>query len=68
MPNVMTPASAGTQSTPTVATRKRWPRVFVSFDGSINDIDAAKGKLKVLVNMFGRETPVELDGLQVKRV
>ncbi|HET7060017.1 MAG TPA: transcription termination/antitermination protein NusG, partial [Candidatus Saccharimonadales bacterium] len=31
-------------------------------------IDAAKGKLKVLVNMFGRETPVELDGLQVKRV
>ena len=31
-------------------------------------IDPAKGKLKVLVNMFGRETPVELDGLQVKRV
>src|ERR1700733_11455426 len=33
-----------------------------------DEIDAAKGKLKVLVNMFGRETPVELDGLQVKRV
>jgi transcriptional antiterminator NusG len=41
---------------------------FKGFDGSINEIDAAKGKLKVLVNMFGRETPVELDSLQVKRV
>jgi len=40
---------------------------FKGFDGSINEIDAAKGKLKVLVNMFGRETPVELDGLQVKK-
>ena len=41
---------------------------FKSFDGAINEIDAQKGKLKVLVNMFGRETPVELDSLQVKRV
>jgi transcriptional antiterminator NusG len=41
---------------------------FKGFDGSVNEIDAAKGKLKVLVNMFGRETPVELDSLQVKRV
>lgn len=41
---------------------------FKGFDGSINEIDATKGKLKVLVNMFGRETPVELDSLQVKRV
>ncbi len=41
---------------------------FKGFDGSINDIDQQKGKLKVLVNMFGRETPVELDSLQVKRV
>lgn len=41
---------------------------FKGFDGVINEIDAQKGKLKVLVNMFGRETPVELDGLQVKRV
>jgi transcriptional antiterminator NusG len=41
---------------------------FKGFDGTINEIDAAKGKLKVLVNMFGRETPVELDSLQVKRV
>lgn len=41
---------------------------FKGFDGAINEIDAAKGKLKVLVNMFGRETPVELDALQVKKV
>lgn len=41
---------------------------FKGFDGTINDLDAQKGKLKVLVNMFGRETPVELDSLQVKRV
>ena len=41
---------------------------FKGFDGSISEIDVQKGKLKVLVNMFGRETPVELDSLQVKRV
>ena len=41
---------------------------FKGFDGAINEIDPQKGKIKVLVNMFGRETPVELDSLQVKRV
>jgi transcriptional antiterminator NusG len=41
---------------------------FKGFDGSISEIDQQKGKLKVLVNMFGRETPVELDALQVKKV
>ncbi len=41
---------------------------FKGFDGSINEIDQTKGKIKVLVNMFGRETPVELDSLQVKKV
>lgn len=41
---------------------------FKGFDGTVNEIDPQKGKLKVLVNMFGRETPVELDSLQVKRV
>lgn len=40
---------------------------FKGFDGTINEVDPVKGKLKVLVNMFGRETPVELDGLQVKK-
>jgi transcriptional antiterminator NusG len=41
---------------------------FKGFDGAINEIDEDKGKLKVLVNMFGRDTPVELDTLQVKKV
>lgn len=41
---------------------------FKGFDGSVSEIDAQKGKLKVLVNMFGRETPIELDSLQVKRI
>jgi len=41
---------------------------FKGFDGSISEIDEQKGKIKVLVNMFGRETPVELDSLQVKKV
>lgn len=41
---------------------------FKDFDGKISDVDQAKGKVKVLVNMFGRETPVELDFLQVKKI
>ena len=41
---------------------------FKGFDGAISEIDAAKGKLKVMVSMFGRDTPVELDALQVKKV
>lgn len=41
---------------------------FKGFDGSVNEVDETKGKLKVLVSMFGRETPVELDSLQVKSV
>lgn len=41
---------------------------FKGFDGSVDDVDEAKGKIKVLVSMFGRETAVELDSLQVKKV
>ncbi|HSX48533.1 MAG TPA: transcription termination/antitermination protein NusG [Candidatus Nanoarchaeia archaeon] len=41
---------------------------FKGFDGVVNEIDEQKGKIKVLVNMFGRETPVELDSLQVKKI
>jgi transcriptional antiterminator NusG len=41
---------------------------FKGFDGMVNEIDENKGKIKVLVNMFGRETPVELDSLQVKKL
>lgn len=41
---------------------------FKGFDGAIAEIDSAKGKLKVMVSMFGRETPVELDALQVQKI
>jgi transcription termination/antitermination protein NusG len=41
---------------------------FADFLGTIDDIDEAKGKLKVLVSIFGRETPVELDFLQVNKL
>lgn len=41
---------------------------FKGFDGVVNEIDENKGKIKVLVSMFGRETPVELDSLQVKKI
>jgi transcriptional antiterminator NusG len=40
---------------------------FVDFIGAINDVDESKGKVRVLVSFFGRETPVELDFLQVER-
>ncbi len=38
------------------------------FEAKVTEIDEDKGKVKVLVSMFGRETPVNLDSLQVKRV
>ena len=41
---------------------------FKGFDGAIAEIDAVKGKIKVMVSMFGRDIPVELDALQVKKV
>lgn len=40
---------------------------FKNYDGMIDSIDEKKGKLKVLVTIFGRETPVELDFVQVKK-
>ncbi len=41
---------------------------FKNFEGKVSDIDEARGKIKVLVSMFGRETPVELDYLQIKKI
>ncbi len=41
---------------------------FKDFEGKISEIDTEKGKIKVLVSMFGRETPVELDFLQIKKI
>lgn len=41
---------------------------FADFLGTIDSIDEEKGKVKVLVSIFGRETPVELDFLQVAKL
>jgi len=41
---------------------------FKDFDGKVSEIDEERGKVKVLVNMFGRDTPVELDSLQIKKI
>jgi transcription termination/antitermination protein NusG len=41
---------------------------FKGFEGKVSEIDKERGKIKVLVNMFGRDTPVELDSLQIKKV
>jgi len=41
---------------------------FAEFLGSVDSIDEEKGKIKVLVSIFGRETPVELDLLQVAKI
>ncbi len=41
---------------------------FKDFDGKVSEVDEERGKVKVLVNMFGRDTPVELDSLQIKKL
>lgn len=41
---------------------------FAGYSGAIKEIDEEKGKLKVTVDIFGRETPVELDFTQVKKI
>ncbi|MGH2585307.1 MAG: transcription termination/antitermination protein NusG [Dehalococcoidia bacterium] len=41
---------------------------FADFNGMVDSIDTGKGKVRVLVSFFGRETPVELDLLQVERL
>jgi len=41
---------------------------FKDFDGKISEVDEERGKIKVLVNIFGRDTPVELDSLQIKKI
>ena len=40
---------------------------FKNFEGKVSNIDQERGKIKVLITMFGRETPVELDAMQVKK-
>ncbi len=41
---------------------------FKDYDGSVSEIDEKKGKVRVLINMFGRDTPVEIDSLQIKKI
>ena len=41
---------------------------FKGQEGKVSEIDEERGKIKVLVNLFGRETPVELDFLQIKKI
>jgi transcriptional antiterminator NusG len=41
---------------------------FIDFIGVVDEINAEKGKIKVLLSLFGRETPVELDFLQVHKL
>lgn len=41
---------------------------FKGYEGKVSEIDEAKGKIKVLISIFGRETPVELDFLQAKKI
>ena len=41
---------------------------FADFEGKVEDVNQEKGKVRVLVSIFGRETPVELDFLQIDRL
>jgi len=41
---------------------------FKDSDGKVSGIDKERGKVKVLINMFGRDTPLELDSLQIKKI
>ncbi len=41
---------------------------FKDYEGKVSEIDEEKGKVKVLVSIFGRETPIELDFLQIKKI
>jgi len=41
---------------------------FKDFDAKVQEIDQERGKAKVLVNMFGRDTPIEIDLLQIKKI
>jgi transcriptional antiterminator NusG len=41
---------------------------FKDLEGKVEEVDEERGKIRVNVSMFGRETPVELDFLQVKKI
>lgn len=41
---------------------------FKDFDGKVSEVDEERGKVKIMISMFGRETAVELDSLQIKKL
>jgi transcriptional antiterminator NusG len=41
---------------------------FKDFDGRVSEVDEERGKVKVMINLFGRDTPVELDYLQIRKL
>lgn len=41
---------------------------FKELEGRVSEVDRERGKVKVMVSLFGRETPVELDFLQIKKM
>ena len=41
---------------------------FKDYDGKVEEVDLEKGKIKIMVGMFGRETAVELDSIQVQKL
>jgi len=41
---------------------------FGSFDGTVGSVDASSGKLTVMIEIFGRSTPVDVEAWQVERV
>lgn len=41
---------------------------FKDFDGKVSEVDQEKGKLKVLISVFGRDTPVELESVQIQKL
>ncbi|HQI10720.1 MAG TPA: KOW motif-containing protein, partial [bacterium] len=41
---------------------------FKNLEGKVTEIDENRGKVKILISMFGRETPVELDFLQITKI
>jgi len=41
---------------------------FTDFEGVVDEIDQERGKVRVLVSFFGRETPIELDFMQIERI
>ena len=47
---------------------RSWTVRSADWVGIINEINHEKGKLKVMISIFGKDTPVELDFLQVKQV